>query len=149
LAITIFFKYLKFTIKIFSQHVIGIGVEDEDRKHTWLEDAEWFIKEGAIHCARAVYAYTLNIFPKKKSIWTTAAFFEREHGAAEDYETLLKKATENCPDAENLWLMHAKSRWQGGDVEGARQILAHAFRHNPNSEQIWMAAVKLESENQV
>jgi pre-mRNA-processing factor 6 len=62
---------------------------------------------------------------------------------------LLKKATENCPDAENLWLMHAKSRWQGGDVEGARQILAHAFRHNPNSEQIWMAAVKLESENQV
>lgn len=65
------------------------------------------------------------------------------------YEELLRKATENCSDAENLWLMYAKSRWQGGDVEGARQILSQAFRHNPNSEEIWTAAVKLESENQV
>lgn len=124
-------------------------MEDEDRKHTWMEDAEWFITQHAIQSARAVYSYILNIFPKKKSIWTRAAFFEREFGSVQNYEELLKKATENCPDAENLWLMHAKSRWQGGDVEGARQILAQAFRHNPNSEEIWMAAVKLESENEV
>ena len=130
------------------QNIIAIGVEDEDKKHTWMEDAEAFITQGALKCARAVYAFTLNTFPKKKSIWTRAAFFEREHGTAENYEALLKKATESCPDAESLWLMYAKSRWQGGDVEGARQILAHAFRHNPNSEEIWMAAVKLESENQ-
>ena len=24
----------------FSKTVIGVGIEDEDRKHTWLEDAE-------------------------------------------------------------------------------------------------------------
>lgn len=114
-----------------------------------MEDAEWFITQCALESARAVYAFTLNAFPKKKGIWTRAAFFEREHGTVEAYEELLKKATENCPDAENLWLMHAKSRWQCGDVEGARQILSQAFRHNPNSEEIWTAAVKLESENQV
>ena len=27
-------------ILLFSRTVIGIGVEDEDRKHTWIEDAE-------------------------------------------------------------------------------------------------------------
>lgn len=60
------------------QNVIAIGVEDEDRKHTWMEDAEWFITQRALECARAVYAFTLNTFPKKKGIWTRAAFFERE-----------------------------------------------------------------------
>lgn len=25
---------------IFSRAVIGVGVEDEDKKHTWMEDAE-------------------------------------------------------------------------------------------------------------
>uniref|UniRef100_A0A915M987 Pre-mRNA-processing factor 6 n=1 Tax=Meloidogyne javanica TaxID=6303 RepID=A0A915M987_MELJA len=136
------------TSRAIIQNVIAIGIEDEDRKHTWMEDAEWFITQHAIQSARAVYSYILNIFSKKKSIWTRAAFFEREFGSVENYEEILKKATENCPDAENLWLMQAKSRWQGGDVEGARQILAQAFRHNPNSEEIWMAAVKLESENE-
>lgn len=114
-----------------------------------MEDAEWFVAQGSIECARAVYGFTINTFPKKRGIWTRAAFFEREYGTVENYEELLKKATENCPDAENLWLMYAKSRWQSEDVEGARQILAQAFRHNSNSEEIWMAAVKLESENQV
>ncbi|KAI3418954.1 hypothetical protein GPALN_008047 [Globodera pallida] len=136
------------TSKAIIQNVLEVGVEDEDRKHTWMEDAEWFITQGALECARAVFAFTLNTFSKKKGIWTRAAFFEREHGTVVAYEELLERATENCPDAENLWLMHAKSRWQGGDVESARQILSQAFRHNPNSEEIWTAAVKLESENQ-
>lgn len=25
---------------VFSETVIGIGVEEEDRKHTWMDDAE-------------------------------------------------------------------------------------------------------------
>lgn len=131
----------------FSKHVMGVGVEEEDRKHTWMEDAEWFVTEKAYECARAVYAFTLNTFSKKKGIWTSAAFFEKDHGTAESYEQLLAKATENCPQAENLWLMYAKSKWVHGNVEEAREILSKAFQHNPNSEDIWMAAVKLESEN--
>ena len=27
-------------VHFLSQHVIGIGVEEEDRKHTWMEDAD-------------------------------------------------------------------------------------------------------------
>ena len=30
------------------QHVIGVGVEDEDRKHTWMEDADSVRTQSAI-----------------------------------------------------------------------------------------------------
>ena len=33
------FEFECFSVS-FRQNVIGIGVEDEDRKHTWIEDAE-------------------------------------------------------------------------------------------------------------
>jgi pre-mRNA-processing factor 6 len=128
--------------------VIGIGVEDEDRKATWMEDADNCAKESAYECARAIYAHSLQVFPMKKSIWLRAAYFEKSHGTRESLEDLLKMAVTNCPKAEVLWLMGAKSKWLAGDVPAARSILSYAFQANPNSEEIWLAAVKLESENQ-
>lgn len=128
--------------------VIGVGVEEEDRKQTWIDDAENCAKEGAYECARAVYAHALQIFPSKKSIWLRAAYFEKSHGTRESLETLLQKAVSHCPKSEVLWLMGAKSKWLAGDVPAARGILSLAFQANPNSEEIWLAAVKLESENE-
>ncbi|KAE9420811.1 hypothetical protein Angca_003976 [Angiostrongylus cantonensis] len=135
------------TCQAIIRHVIGAGVEDEDKKATWLEDADSFAKQGALACARAVYAHALKNIEKRKGIWLAAAHFEKTHGTTEEYEALLADATTSCPQVEVLWLMYAKSRWLHGDVSGAREILAKAFEHNANSEGIWMAAVKLESEN--
>jgi len=129
------------------KNVIGVGVEEEDRKDTWLEDAEAATTAGANECARAIYAHALSLFPSKKTIWLKAAFFEKAHGTRETLETLLQKAVGYCPKAEILWLMGAKSKWLAGDVPEARSILSLAFKANPNSEEIWLAAVKLESEN--
>ncbi|KAI5723357.1 hypothetical protein M8J76_004905 [Diaphorina citri] len=127
--------------------IIGYGVEQEDRKHTWMEDAESCANQGAYECARAIYAQALATFPSKKSIWLRAAYFEKNHGTRESLETLLQKAVAHCPKSEVLWLMGAKSKWLAGDVPAARGILSLAFQANPNSEEIWLAAVKLESEN--
>ncbi|PVD31927.1 hypothetical protein C0Q70_07353 [Pomacea canaliculata] len=127
--------------------VISIGVEEEDKKHTWMADADACAAHGAYECARAVYAYALTVFPSKKSIWLRAAHFEKNHGTRESLESLLQRAVAHCPKAEVLWLMGAKSKWLAGDVPAARSILALAFQANPNSEEIWLAAVKLESEN--
>uniref|UniRef100_A0A1I7W2R2 TPR_REGION domain-containing protein n=1 Tax=Loa loa TaxID=7209 RepID=A0A1I7W2R2_LOALO len=137
----------RLTSQAIISHVLGIGVEEEDRKHTWMEDAESFVAQEAYECARAVYAHALLVFPTKKGIWFAAAHFERNHGTTESYDQLLQKAVEKCPKAETLWLMYAKSKWLAGDVKASREILARAFQNNPNSEEIWMAAVKLESEN--
>ncbi|KAI7794687.1 pre-mRNA-processing factor 6 [Triplophysa rosa] len=127
--------------------VIGIGIEEEDCKHTWMEDADSCVAHGALECARAIYAHALQVFPSKKSVWLRAAYFEKNHGTRESLEALLQRAVAHCPKAEVLWLMGAKSKWLAGDVPAARSILALAFQANPNSEEIWLAAVKLESEN--
>ncbi|XP_023221900.1 pre-mRNA-processing factor 6-like [Centruroides sculpturatus] len=127
--------------------VIGIGVEDEDRKHAWMEDADACASQGAFECSRAIYAHALSVFPSKKSIWLRAAYFEKNHGTRESLESLLQRAVAHCPKAEVLWLMGAKSKWLANDVPAARSILSLAFQANPNSEEIWLAAVKLESEN--
>ncbi|KAG8199374.1 hypothetical protein JTE90_011834 [Oedothorax gibbosus] len=127
--------------------VIGIGVEDEDQKHAWMEDADGCATQGAYECARAIYAHALSMFPSKKSIWLRAAYFEKNHGTRETLEAILQRAVAHCPKAEVLWLMGAKSKWLAGDVPAARSILSLAFQANPNSEEIWLAAVKLESEN--
>merc|ERR1719147_607528 len=129
------------------RNIINTGVEEEDRKDTWLEDADSATTQGAHSCARAIYAHALATFPTKKSIWLPAAYFEKAHGTRESLETLLQKAVTQCPKAEILWLMGAKSKWMAGDVPAARSILSLAFQANPNSEEIWLAAIKLESEN--
>lgn len=127
--------------------VIGVSVEEEDRKQTWIDDADNCAKDGAFECARAVFAHALQIFPSKKSIWLRAAYFEKNHGTRESLEALLQRAVAHCPKSEVLWLMGAKSKWMAEDVPAARGILSLAFQANPNSEDIWLAAVKLESEN--
>ena len=127
--------------------VIGVGVDEEDRRDTWMEDADSCINQKAFECARAIFAQALEEFPNKKSIWMRAAYFEKNHGSRDSLENLLKEAVQHCPQAEILWLMGAKSKWLAGDVPAARLILSLAFKANPNSEEIWLAAVKLESEN--
>ncbi|XP_048590658.1 pre-mRNA-processing factor 6 [Nematostella vectensis] len=127
--------------------VIGVGVEEEDRKHTWMDDADSCVANGAYECSRAIYAHALTVFPSKKSVWLRAAYFEKNYGTRESLESLLQSAVKHCPKAEVLWLMGAKSKWMANDIPSARSILALAFQANPNSEEIWLAAVKLESEN--
>ena len=135
------------TAQAIVKSVLEYGVDEEDRKQTWLDDAENFAQHKCFECARAVFAHALEIFPNKKSVWLHAANFEKDHGTTQSFEQLLTTAVRNCPKAEVLWLMAAKSRWLSGDVQSARLILADAFKANANSEEIWLAAVKLESEN--
>uniref|UniRef100_A0A8D1XR79 Pre-mRNA-processing factor 6 n=1 Tax=Sus scrofa TaxID=9823 RepID=A0A8D1XR79_PIG len=81
--------------------VIGIGIEEEDRKHTWMEDADSCVAHNALECARAIYAYALQVFPSKKSVWLRAAYFEKNHGTRyyERARRLLAKARSSAPTA--------------------------------------------------
>jgi len=127
---------------------IGTGVEDEDRREAWTQDASSWLKKGYTVVARSIYVHMLSVFPNKWKIWWNAAKLERAHGKPADLWELLEHATEECPDAVNLWLLYAKEKWAiEDDVEGSRVILQRAFKANPESEKIWLAAVKLEAEN--
>ena len=112
----------KLTAQAIVKAVIEYGIDEEDRKHSWLEDAEHFASNEGLDCARAVFAHALNVFPMKKSIWLQAAYFEKNHGTPKSLEDLLKTAVVNCPKAEVLWLMAAKSKWLTGNVHVSLNI---------------------------
>ena len=98
------------------------GVDDEDRKRTWMADADECKSRGSIETARAIYAHALTIFPSKshihfrshlkhnpvslkrvcpsagkKSVWVRAAQLEKAHGTHDSLDTLLRKAVTYCP----------------------------------------------------
>ncbi|CAB3397864.1 unnamed protein product [Caenorhabditis bovis] len=136
------------TCQAIIRNVIGIGVEDEDKKATWLEDAESFEKQQAYTCARSVFAIALIEMPRKKSIWNAAIQFEKDHGTIKEHEDILQKATEIVPEVEVFWLMLAKLRFVNKRVEDARNTLKDAFeKHGHQSETIWLAATKIEIES--
>jgi pre-mRNA-processing factor 6 len=128
-------------------NVVGFGVEQEDKKRTWLGDAQEFMKKGSIRTARAMYRQVCEEFASHEDVWLEAAELERNHFDRESLDELLQRAVTNCPHAEDLWLMAAKERWLNGNVKGARQVLKEAFQANPQSEEVWLAAFKLEFEN--
>lgn len=135
------------TCKAIIKATIGIGVDDQDRKTTWLNDAENFLNKQSIETARGIYEHMVTVFPGKKSVWMKAAQLEKQYGSAESLDKLLNDAVKFCPQAETLWLMSAKEKWLADNVSEARRVLNEAFAANPDSEQVWLAAVKLESEN--
>ncbi|KAI9219020.1 PRP1 splicing factor, N-terminal-domain-containing protein [Blastocladiella britannica] len=125
---------------------IGLGLEPQDYKIVWLQDAETCASRGNYETARSIYQHAVWLLPKKRSVWQAAAFHELDHGTTESLLALLDRAVVQVPHAETLWLMAAKKRWESNNLEGARDTLASAFRANPTSSEIWLAAVKLEQE---
>lgn len=59
---------------------IAMDVEEEDRLDTWTTDAESAEARGMIGTARAILAYTLRVFPDRRSLWKRAADLEKAHG---------------------------------------------------------------------
>uniref|UniRef100_A0A453J340 PIK-related kinase FAT domain-containing protein n=1 Tax=Aegilops tauschii subsp. strangulata TaxID=200361 RepID=A0A453J340_AEGTS len=74
------------TCQAIVKSTIGVGVDDEDRKQTWVADAEECTKRGSIETARAIYAHALSVFVTKKSVWLKAAQLEKSHGTRESLE---------------------------------------------------------------
>lgn len=137
------------TCKALVNNTIFLGIDDEDRINTWMDDAENCINSSPkkyIETARAIYNYALKIFPTKKTIWIALGFLEKEHGTSDSLDTVLKDGVKNCPKAETLWLMAAKEKWTQGNIPAARSILKDAYDHNSDNVDIFLAAIKLEWE---
>ncbi|CAA17050.1 U4/U6 x U5 tri-snRNP complex subunit Prp1 [Schizosaccharomyces pombe] len=126
---------------------LGVGLDEEDQFDTWLDDAQSFIARKCIDCARAVFAFSLRVYPKSEKLWLRAVELEKLYGTTESVCSILEKAVESCPKAEILWLLYAKERKNVNDIAGARNILGRAFEYNSNSEEIWLAAVRIEFVN--
>lgn len=108
------------------KEVLPLEIEEEDRMATWMEDAITMEAKGLLGGARAVYAYSLRVFPQKQAIWRKAAELEKAHGSRyvlrfpshsaaslirsivtchrEVLLALLERAVASVPHAEILWV---------------------------------------------
>ncbi|NWT66508.1 PRP6 factor, partial [Prunella himalayana] len=122
------------TCQAIMRAVIGIGIEEEDQKHTWMEDADRCVAHDALECARAIYAYALQVFPSKKSQK------ELVEKAREAYNQGLKK----CPHSIPLWVLLSRLEEKVGQLTRARAILEKSRLKNPKNPDLWLESVRLE-----
>ncbi|KAJ0961004.1 hypothetical protein J5N97_001039 [Dioscorea zingiberensis] len=80
------------TCQTIIKNTIGVGVEEEDRKRTWVADAEECKKRGSIETALAIYAHAQTVFLTKKSIWLKAAELKKSMGYGSLLMPLLRNA---------------------------------------------------------
>lgn len=127
---------------------IGIDIDEEDRKATWIEDAKTAIVQEAFDTARAIYEYALETFPSSKSLWRARVDLEKTHTTNRDaLWAVLDRAIVACPSIEYFWFVYAREKAQAGDIEGARGVFREAFEHNRDNERLWLAAFDLEADN--
>lgn len=133
------------------KNIIGWNIGDqEDRLKIWLSDAEKFVSNKSIDCARAVFNAIVSdkSYCKTESVWMSYADFERHHGNEDTLVNgVLRRAVkkENCIKSETLWLMLANERKR--HLHETIQILSDALDNNPDSEKIIIAAVEVQCEN--
>jgi len=123
-----------------------LGVDEDEKEKTWIEDAETCIPEKCFETARALYKHAASVFPTHQSIWLIRIEFEKKYGNNEILNQVLEQAITDCPNYEVFWLMAAKHKWQTIGVDSAREVLTRAFSVHPNSENVYLAAAKLERE---
>uniref|UniRef100_A0A8C8YHA3 Pre-mRNA-processing factor 6 n=1 Tax=Prolemur simus TaxID=1328070 RepID=A0A8C8YHA3_PROSS len=79
--------------------VIGIGIEEEDRKHTWMEDADSVSLHGACSDPAGAAVLALQANPNSEEIWLAAVKLESENNEYERARRLLAKARSSAPTA--------------------------------------------------
>uniref|UniRef100_A0AAY5F3Q4 Pre-mRNA-processing factor 6 n=1 Tax=Electrophorus electricus TaxID=8005 RepID=A0AAY5F3Q4_ELEEL len=143
--------------------VIGIGIEEEDCKHTWMEDAESCVAHNALECARAIYAHALQVFPSKKSVWLRAAYFEKSHGTRA--RKLLAKARSSAPTARvsdrgfsvlvvearvllQVFMKSVKLEWVLGNIAAAQELCSEALKHYEDFPKLWMMKGQIEEQSE-
>ena len=47
------------------KNILDVGVEPEDRRRSWVDDAEKALQQGAVETAKAIFAFTLGVFPSR------------------------------------------------------------------------------------
>lgn len=133
------------------KNIIGWNIGDqEDKLKIWLDDAQKFVANQSIDCAREVFKAIVSdkSYCRTESVWLAYADFERQHGNESTLiDGVLRQAVKsnNSSKSETLWLMLANERKR--HLEETRQILSNALDANPDSEKIIIAAVEVECEN--
>lgn len=141
----------KVTCREIIRRVIGFNVTGDNaaKLNLWLDDVKYFVAEGSLEGARAVFSCITELrdFCKNESVWIKFAQLEAQQRESSKLVDVLRQAVkaENCRRSESIWLMLANA--MRANLTECRQILSDALDANPDSEKIVLAAIELECEN--
>ncbi|KHJ91194.1 tetratricopeptide repeat protein [Oesophagostomum dentatum] len=127
------------TCQAIIRHVIGAGVEDEDKKATWLEDADSFAKQEY----ETVLADATASCPQVEVLWLMYAKSRWMHGDVPGARDILAKAFEHNANSEGIWMAAVKLESENNEFARARRLLDKARRNAPSA-RIWMKSARLE-----
>ncbi|WAR16458.1 PRP6-like protein [Mya arenaria] len=155
------------TCQAIVQAVIGIGVEEEDKKHTWMEDAESGVfgssftescgslpesrgpladgSKGDVPAARSILALAFQANPNSEEIWLAAVKLESENNEFERARRLLQKARASAPTAR-VFMKSVKLEWCMGEINNAKSLLEDATKHYPDFPKLWMMKGQIEEQ---
>ncbi|VFV33262.1 pre-mrna-processing factor 6 [Lynx pardinus] len=132
--------------------VIGIGIEEEDRKHTWMEDAdsvfmksvklEWVL--GNIAAAQELCEEALKHYEDFPKLWMMKGQIEEQEELVEKAREAYSQGLKKCPHSTPLWLLLSRLEEKVGQLTRARAILEKSRLKNPKNPGLWLESVRLE-----
>ncbi|EGW10560.1 Pre-mRNA-processing factor 6 [Cricetulus griseus] len=132
--------------------VIGIGIEEEDRKHTWMEDAdsvfmksvklEWVL--GNITAAQELCEEALRHYEDFPKLWMMKGQIEEQGELMEKAREAYNQGLKKCPHSTPLWLLLSRLEEKIGQLTRARAILEKSRLKNPKNPGLWLESVRLE-----
>jgi len=135
------------TCKAIVKYTMELGLDKDDFKSRWLENADEATKEYAIETARTLYHEACNRLPKDEDVWIRAFDFEKQNGTPIQLLKLMEEALNKNKDQSLFWLIYAKQLWIQGDLNKCRETLERAKSEQPDKEDIILALIKLEKHN--
>eukprot|EP00897_Mesotaenium_endlicherianum_P009105 jgi/Mesen1/8222/ME000442S07492 len=156
------------TCQALVEHTAGVGVEEEDRKRTWMADADECRKRGStvvdpkgyltdlksmkitsdaeisdIKKARLLLKSVINTNPRHAPGWIAAARLEEVAGKVGAAREFIARGCEECPKNEDVWLEACRL----AAPAQAKGVLARGVKAIPGSVKLWMQAARLEAED--
>uniref|UniRef100_T1JXH8 Pre-mRNA-processing factor 6 n=1 Tax=Tetranychus urticae TaxID=32264 RepID=T1JXH8_TETUR len=134
------------TCRAIIKSIAHIGVEDEDKKHTWMEDAENFANQenhGTRETLEKLLAEAVKTCPRAEILWLMLA---KSKWLAKDIEgarQTLSDAFKANPNSEEIWLAAVKLESELSEYSGARKLLTKARASAPSA-RVFMKSAKLE-----
>lgn len=120
-----------------------VGVEEADRRRTWLADAEALEGKGAVACARAMYARLLEAFPDKEGVWLRAVALEkRARTAAASSSPSAAAGSAGAGAGAGAGSGSSASSSAAGAAPAVDALLSRAVAAVPSSEVLWLMHAK-------
>lgn len=120
-----------------------VGVEEADRRRTWLADAEALEGKGAVACARAMYARLLEAFSDKEGVWLRAVALEKRARSNAGGGAAASAAAASAAAAASGSAAAGAAKAEGaGAAPAVDALLARAVASVPSSEVLWLMHAK-------